>query len=681
METNSSSGISANRALDTLEDQIDEISRSDLFSAAWYLASYPDVAVSRMDPARHFLMHGAGEGRDPGPFFSTQAYLRAVPNLSPPDQNPLLHYLRSRDVVAASLVARRNVQKKWRDGVPYRNFAQYLRWSLLDGVMHAPFSEADKRCLAQMEMITQWLSAHARGMANDGRLMVSVVMPVRNRAGIVATAIQSILVQTFANFEVVVVDDGSTDNTLDVLRTIVDARVRILASPNAKGVSAARNQGLDAARGEWIAYLDSDNVWEPDYLCAMVGAILHCHDADALYSAQYLYQQGLALPDSVRFVAYNKTLLRNRNYIDLNCFVHRRSLLPQMEDWFDTGLKRLVDWDFIRKIAERFEIRSVPFLQSVYIEGLDGQNITQSEDLHVATERVQQNARDREASRKAVAPLESATSLEVPVAVVIASFEAIESLRACVESVRRERSSTENLEVIVIDNNSGEEVFNFLAALRADGILPLFNFENYGFSYAINRGVDFADAKSDILILNNDAVLPPGAIRSLQQLAYQSPSVGIVVPAQMLPAGSSEIGVHVPSANQSTEADVNLSMHHDNIESVDLFHHGRVVDLNFAPFFCAYIKRDVWDACGGLDHEHGRHHRSDRIMCDFVRNVLKKRVVYTPDVRVCHEGQTSSRQLREKDPAQSVARDMLQRNQWPPALRQELGFRAKRWNE
>lgn len=680
MKTDSPNREAGGGVPDPLEEQAKVIRRSDLFSAAWYLACYPDVAASGMDPARHFLLHGAAEGRDPGPFFSTEAYLRAVAKILPPGQNPLLHYLQSRDGIASSLVARRNVQRKWRDGTPYRNFAQYLRWSLLDGVMRAPFTDADKACLAQMESITQWLSGLARGLAGDAGLMVSVIMPVRNRAGIVATAIESILVQSFTNFEILVVDDGSTDNTLEVLRRIADPRLRILASPEASGVSAARNLGLGAARGEWIAYLDSDNIWDPEYLSGMVGATLHCHDADALYSAQYLYLQGVDQPDGVRFLAYNKTLLRNRNYIDLNCFIHRRSLLPRMADWFDTALKRLVDWDFIRKIAEQFEIRSVPILQSIYIEGVDSQSISQSEDLSIAVDRVQQNARDREAGRSAAALPNGAASLDVPVTLAIASFEAIEALRSCMASVCRECASTENLQAVVVDNNSGEEVFSFLATLRTDRILPIFNSENYGFSYAVNRAVDFAEAKSDIVILNNDAILPAGSIRALQRVAYESSSIGIVVPAQMLRPGSSEISIHVPYANQGAEADVNLSAHHDNVESVELFHHGRLVDLNFAPFFCAYIKRTVWDACGGLDHEHGRHYRSDRIMCDFVRDVLKKRVIYTPEIRVFHEGKTSSRQLRDKG-RKSASRDMLQRNQWPRALRQELGFRAKRWNE
>jgi glycosyltransferase involved in cell wall biosynthesis len=91
--------------------------------------------------------------------------------------------------------------------------------------------------------------------------LVSVIIPTYNRAYIVGKAIDSVLRQTYANVEVVVVDDGSTDGTADLLRRY-DHRVRYLAQKNA-GVSAARNTGLRAARGEFIALLDSDDEWLP----------------------------------------------------------------------------------------------------------------------------------------------------------------------------------------------------------------------------------------------------------------------------------------------------------------------------------------------------------------------------------------------------------------------------------
>jgi len=98
---------------------------------------------------------------------------------------------------------------------------------------------------------------------------VSVIIPAYNRANIVRETVDSVLRQTYAQFEVIVVDDGSTDNTREVLATYRDPRVRYFYKTNG-GLSSARNFGLSAATGEYIAFLDSDDVWRPWKLSAQV---------------------------------------------------------------------------------------------------------------------------------------------------------------------------------------------------------------------------------------------------------------------------------------------------------------------------------------------------------------------------------------------------------------------------
>ena len=127
---------------------------------------------------------------------------------------------------------------------------------------------------------------------------------------------------------------------------------------------------------------------------------------------------------------------------------------------------------------------------------------------------------------------------------------------------------------------------------------------------------------SDSLLLNNDAVLTRGALEKLQVVAYSHESIAVSVPQQVLESSNPTINTHVPYADSTKPCDVTLSAHHDNVESLPLFHNGELVELNFAPFFCAYIKRDVWGKCGGLDAEKGRHYRSERIMCEYVRHIL-----------------------------------------------------------
>ena len=101
---------------------------------------------------------------------------------------------------------------------------------------------------------------------------VSVVIPTYNRADKVQKGIRSVLAQTFSDFEIVVVDDGSSDNTSQILKETFGDRIRYIAQRN-QGVSSARNTGIGAARGEWIAFLDSDDRWERDKLECQFEAI------------------------------------------------------------------------------------------------------------------------------------------------------------------------------------------------------------------------------------------------------------------------------------------------------------------------------------------------------------------------------------------------------------------------
>ncbi|MGM0444366.1 MAG: glycosyltransferase family 2 protein [Fibrobacterota bacterium] len=97
---------------------------------------------------------------------------------------------------------------------------------------------------------------------------VSVIIPVYNRASFVAEAVDSVLSQTFTDFECIVVDDGSTDATPAVLASY-GGRIRVISRKNS-GVSAARNVGIVAARGRWIAFLDSDDYWLPEKLACQM---------------------------------------------------------------------------------------------------------------------------------------------------------------------------------------------------------------------------------------------------------------------------------------------------------------------------------------------------------------------------------------------------------------------------
>ena len=113
--------------------------------------------------------------------------------------------------------------------------------------------------------------------------LVSVIVPCHNRADIVGETIESVLAQTYENFEIVIVDDGSEDNTAEVVGAYADPRILYFYQPNA-GLSAARNSGLNVTAGEFIAFLDSDDVWLEWKLAAQVQLFQRHPEAGLIWS-------------------------------------------------------------------------------------------------------------------------------------------------------------------------------------------------------------------------------------------------------------------------------------------------------------------------------------------------------------------------------------------------------------
>ncbi len=115
--------------------------------------------------------------------------------------------------------------------------------------------------------------------------MISVVIPLYNKEKTVARAVRSVLAQTFQDFEIVVVNDGSTDNSPQVVTGIGDSRIRLVQQANA-GVSVARNRGVAEARSEIVAFLDADDEWLPEFLEAVRG-LAEAHPGSEMFATSY----------------------------------------------------------------------------------------------------------------------------------------------------------------------------------------------------------------------------------------------------------------------------------------------------------------------------------------------------------------------------------------------------------
>jgi glycosyltransferase involved in cell wall biosynthesis len=205
----------------------------------------------------------------------------------------------------------------------------------------------------------------------DGPL-VSVVLPMWNRAGTVGVAVRSVLDQTYPNWELLVVDDASGDGSRDVVEATAegDARVRMFEGPG-RGAPAARNTALRQARGELVAYLDSDNRWLPTYLAHLVRTYRDRSDAGSVVTRQ-LVVDDLTGSWSIRDDDRPVSDLERANFIDLNAYSHRRDLFEQLGG-FDERLLRLSDWDLARRYVAARPLARNPWPGSVYRFGAPDQ--------------------------------------------------------------------------------------------------------------------------------------------------------------------------------------------------------------------------------------------------------------------------------------------------------------------
>ncbi|MCI4589266.1 glycosyltransferase [Sphingobium sp. BYY-5] len=279
------------------------------------------------------------------------------------------------------------VQNDNRGFSPYFSMRDFLQWAYCEDRMGAGRSELATSLLRQFEMEKRLLKQRADQLNITD--LVSVIMPAFNRADIISAAIQSVLEQSYRHFELIIVDDGSTDDTAAVVASFDDPRITLLCLPSNQGVSAARNHALHEAKGEIIAYLDSDNQWDADYLAIMTACLTDRPGYQSAYAGQIVYQtvptnggHGSKIEQkSIRLCPFNRSRLEERNFIDLNIFVHRRKL-HGLHGGFDDQLRRLVDWELILRYTKDWPPLMVPALLGSYHAGKAHNQITETEDFN-----------------------------------------------------------------------------------------------------------------------------------------------------------------------------------------------------------------------------------------------------------------------------------------------------------
>lgn len=565
----------------------------------------------------------------------------------------------------------------------YTDFDGYLKWSFFHREVRAPFREEDKRCFAYMDWLEKfYTNRYLRQFESQEQTpLISIVMPAYNREFVIETAIQSVLGQSYYNWELIIVDDGSEDNTAAKVQSLSDRRIKLHKLDGNFGVSFARNKALSLCQGEYIAYLDTDNTWKEHFLTIMVGSLENNKTYDSAYCAQYLYKKN-DTPYAIRFGLFNRTLLENRNYIDMNAFVHRATLVVE-KGGFDLELRRLVDWDLILRYTEDKKPLAVKSILSHYFYNDGEETITVSENYQDALaklsarrseNKVQQNLNfdainfiadgdDAFAPLTTVKDLSEVNEQRIGVSIILVSYNIPKIFETCVQSIM-DTTDADLTELIIVDNCSDKETVAVVEDLRRrfSNISVIYNQSNAGFTAAVNQGIQLAKPDNNIVLINNDAIATHGWLTALEDVTIRHSDAGIVSPQQVLLPKTKTINTHIPYADNTREIDVTVSAHHKNLVLSQLENAAPEFEVNFIPFFCVYITRETLNKIGLLDEKLGRHYRSDRLYCYSTLYNAEKKIYFTPKSKLYHLHQQSTSHLKKKDDSEFEI--MFVKNSW-----------------
>jgi glycosyltransferase involved in cell wall biosynthesis len=384
--------------------------------------------------------------------------------------------------------------------------------------------------------------------------LVSVILPSYNRAHFIAQAITSVLNQTYQNIELIIVDDGSTDNTQDVIATFDDERLRYIKLPKNIGRSFARNQGIRAAQGEFLAFLDSDDYFLPFKIEFQVNFLYANHDVQMVYTGAACISD-IAEPIKYFYHAplsgylYNEIAFFKPLTIILPTVMLRHKILTKIGS-FDEKMNRFEDVDFWRRISKKFKIGAINEI-TCHIRSHEGNHVKSfpmksfedaidyyaqkilTEDIDVDPIIIQAGLRRLyghyatglarvSGSNAIIKRLESkARQMFQPlVSIVIPVYNGENFLAQAVNSALGQ--TYKNIEIIIVNDGSSDDGATERIALAYRDHVRYFSKPNGGCSSALNYGVRQARGKYISWLSHDDLMVPTKIEKQVAFLAQQA---------------------------------------------------------------------------------------------------------------------------------------------------------------
>lgn len=187
--------------------------------------------------------------------------------------------------------------------------------------------------------------------------IISVIIPTYNREDTIVESVKSVLNQTYKNLELIIVDDASTDNTLKVLSDIKDDRLSIYPQTVNQGANYCRNYGISKAKGRYVSFNDSDDIWHRKKLEVCLNMLVN-KNADVVFSSFFrIYKGKKEIYPKYNLNSYEnkyRTLLLNGNCVSTQTLLMKRECM--LDTPFDDDMPKLQDWDLAIRLAKKYKL-------------------------------------------------------------------------------------------------------------------------------------------------------------------------------------------------------------------------------------------------------------------------------------------------------------------------------------
>ena len=489
---------------------------------------------------------------------------------------------------------------------------------------------------------------------------VSVIVPTYNRPERLRVALQSLTSQHYQDFEVIVVNDGTTPVDAVVAEMNREGRITLMNHDRNRGLAASRNTGLRAAKGTYVAYLDDDDRFLPDHLETLVAVLERGTHHVAYTDAWRVMEQGLESErkevgrDQPYSYEYDFRRLLVGNYIPVLCLMHRRSCLDEV-GLFDESLFVHEDWDLWIRLGSVYPFVHIARTTAEFTWRTDGSSMSSHDheafcrttDIiyrkyfpHVAS-----HPKMLAAQREHLAALKGRRShTSYACSIIIPVWNNAALTRQCLSALADVTEGV-SYEVVVVDNGSTDGVQTFLQNLGGD-VQVIRNEDNRGFAKACNQGARAARGEF-LVFLNNDTIPVKGWLSALVEDIRTHADVAVVGSKLLFEDGS----IQHAGVAFSRQCLMPYHLYRGGNADAAAVSHRR--ELQCVTAACMLVRRSVFEQVEGFDEGY-RNGFEDVDLCLKIRQ-HKWKIVYQPGSVLYHlESKTPGRKTHELDNGQRL---------------------------